>query len=54
VKVFGSVFEEMSGMATSAGLTASEVHELKKAPGLEGVLPVIHERWSARRLTSAR
>jgi nitroreductase len=29
-------------------LTASEVHELKKAPPLEGVLPVIHERWSSR------
>jgi nitroreductase len=29
-------------------LTASEVHELKKAPGLEGVMPAIHERWSAR------
>src|ERR1700722_12277950 len=35
-------------MAASAVLTASEVHELKKAPGLEGVLPAIHERWSAR------
>jgi nitroreductase len=29
-------------------LTASEVHELKKAPPVEGVLPVIHERWSPR------
>jgi nitroreductase len=29
-------------------LTASEVHELKKAPPVEGVLPVIHERWSSR------
>jgi nitroreductase len=29
-------------------LTASEVHKLKKAPPAEGVLPVIHERWSAR------
>jgi nitroreductase len=29
-------------------LTASEVHKLKKAPPVEGVLPVIHERWSAR------
>src|SRR3984957_17898843 len=35
-------------MAASAVLTASEVHELKKAPGLEGVMPAIHERWSAR------
>jgi len=29
-------------------LTASEVHELKKAPPVEGVLPAIHERWSPR------
>ncbi len=29
-------------------LTASEVHKLKKAPPAEGVLPAIHERWSAR------
>lgn len=29
-------------------LTAREVHKLKKAPPAEGVLPVIHERWSAR------
>jgi len=29
-------------------LTASEVHALKKAPPVEGVLPAIHERWSAR------
>jgi nitroreductase len=29
-------------------LTASEVHKLKKAPPVEGVLPAIHERWSAR------
>jgi nitroreductase len=29
-------------------LTASEVHKLKKAPPVEGMLPVIHERWSAR------
>ena len=29
-------------------LTASEVHNLKKAPAVVGVLPVIHERWSAR------
>jgi nitroreductase len=29
-------------------LTATEVHELKKAPALEGVLPTFHQRWSAR------
>jgi nitroreductase len=29
-------------------LTASEVHKLKKAPPVEGVLPAIRERWSAR------
>jgi len=29
-------------------LTATEVHNLKKAPPVEGMLPVIHERWSAR------
>jgi nitroreductase len=29
-------------------LTASEVHALKKAPPLEGVLPIFHQRWSAR------
>ena len=29
-------------------LTASEVHALKKASPVRGVLPVIHERWSAR------
>jgi nitroreductase len=29
-------------------LTATEVHKLKKAPPLEGVLPIIHQRWSAR------
>ena len=29
-------------------LTASEVHALKKAPEVAGVLPAIHERWSAR------
>jgi nitroreductase len=29
-------------------LTASEVHALKKAPPVEGVLPAIRERWSAR------
>jgi nitroreductase len=30
------------------GLTANEVHELKKAPAVEGVLPIFHERWSPR------
>jgi nitroreductase len=44
----GLAGEEINDMATSAVLTASEVHELKKVPGLEGVLPAIHERWSAR------
>src|ERR1700683_1138376 len=29
-------------------LTATEVHKLKKAPPVEGLLPAIHERWSAR------
>lgn len=29
-------------------LTASEVHALKKAPIVAGVLPAIQERWSAR------
>jgi nitroreductase len=29
-------------------LTAHEVNALKKAPRVEGVLPVIHRRWSAR------
>jgi nitroreductase len=29
-------------------MTASEVHKLKKAPPVEGLLPAIHERWSAR------
>ena len=29
-------------------LTRKAVHELKKAPKVEGVLPVFHERWSAR------
>lgn len=29
-------------------LTATEVHTLKKAPPLEGVLPIFHQRWSAR------
>ena len=29
-------------------LSASEVHALKKAPAVEGVVPLIHERWSPR------
>jgi nitroreductase len=29
-------------------LSATEVHELKKAPAVEGVLPVVHNRWSPR------
>lgn len=29
-------------------LSAQEVHELKKAPKVEGVIPVFHERWSTR------
>lgn len=29
-------------------LKANEVHALKKAPPVEGVLPAIHGRWSAR------
>lgn len=29
-------------------LTASEAHEVKKAPAVNGVMPVFHERWSAR------
>lgn len=28
--------------------SASEVHELKKAPQVNGVLPIFHERWSPR------
>ncbi len=35
-------------MATATVLTANEADEMKKAPRLEGVLPVFHERWSAR------
>jgi len=38
----------MSNMATSTVLTASETHAMKRAPVVEGVLPAIHERWSAR------
>jgi nitroreductase len=33
---------------SKAGLSAVEVHALKKAPAVEGVLPVFHERWSPR------
>ena len=29
-------------------LSASEVHKLKQAPAIEGVLPTVLERWSAR------
>ena len=29
-------------------LSASEVNQLKRAPAVEGVLPVIHQRWSPR------
>lgn len=29
-------------------LSASEVNQLKHAPAVEGVLPVIHQRWSPR------
>ncbi len=29
-------------------VSAKEVHELKKAPRVSGVLPVFHERWSPR------
>jgi nitroreductase len=29
-------------------LSATEVNELKKAPAFEGVLPVVHTRWSPR------
>ena len=35
-------------------LSASEVHALKKAPAVEGVLPLFHERWSPRSFTDAR
>ena len=35
-------------MATSVVLTASEADAVKRAPEVEGVLPAIHERWSAR------
>jgi len=39
-----SVEEDHCAMTKSA----SEVHELKKAPHVNGVLPVFHERWSPR------
>jgi nitroreductase len=42
------ICKEMDDVATSAVLAASEVHELKNAPSVDGVLPAIHERWSAR------
>jgi nitroreductase len=29
-------------------ITASEVHRIKRARGEDGVLPIFHERWSAR------
>ena len=29
-------------------LSATEVNELKKAPAVEGVLPIVHTRWSPR------
>jgi len=32
-------------------LSASEVHALKKAPAVDGVLPLFHERWSPRSFT---
>ncbi len=35
-------------MAAQTFLTAKEADVLKKAPAVEGVLPAIHERWSAR------
>ncbi len=35
-------------MATSSVLTAREAHAVKRAPAVGGVLPAIHERWSAR------
>lgn len=34
-----------------ASLSASEVHALKKAPPVEGVLPLFHVRWSPRSFT---
>ncbi len=32
-------------------LSASEVHALKKAPAVDGVVPLFHERWSPRSFT---
>jgi hypothetical protein len=40
-----SNFDEVRMQAT---LSAREVHELKQAPAVEGVLPVFHHRWSPR------
>jgi nitroreductase len=33
---------------TTATLSANEVNELKKAPAVDGVLPLFHQRWSPR------
>lgn len=44
----GLIRKEMSNVATSVVLTASEADAVKRAPEVEGVLPAIHERWSAR------
>jgi nitroreductase len=33
-------------------LTAQETHEKKKAPHVDGVLPIFHERWSPRSFSS--
>lgn len=33
-------------------LSASEIHSLKQAPAVEGVLPAVHQRWSARSFTT--
>ena len=33
---------------THVSLSAAEVHELKKAPVVEGVVPILLERWSSR------
>lgn len=35
-------------MTPAATLSASEVNKLKHAPHVEGVLPALHKRWSAR------
>ena len=39
-------------MAANTILTAREADALKKAPAVDGVLPAIHERWSARAFSS--